>query len=296
MARHAPNWLQQSTYPAANDRDVLGALWPAPASSGAAVTASSGMTVNVAAGRVAIPTNNNTGTGLCTSDATEQVTLAAAPGSGSNRIDLVVAQLRGNDIDGGANNDFIYTNVTGTAAATPTVPATPANAVALAQVYVAGGSASVTAGNITDVRPGNLAVPPTPVAMAGARAFRNAAGTVGQNTTVVLDSVSYGTGFNTATGVYTVAVAGPYLAAGAVAMTSNAVNQSARAAIARNGAVAAQGGAAYNPTTGFFVVSSVADIVQCNLGDTLSLWNTGTAGLAAIVGTSNIYLSVRQLA
>jgi hypothetical protein len=158
MTRYTPNWLQQGSYSAAMDRRLIGALWPAPATSGCAVTVSSGMTVNVAAGQVAVPSQNSTGTSLCSSDAVEPVTLAAAPASGQNRYDLVICQPRGNDLDGGANNDFIFTTVTGTALASPTVPATPAGSVALAQIYVPGGSASVTAGNITDVRPSGLPI------------------------------------------------------------------------------------------------------------------------------------------
>jgi hypothetical protein len=158
MTRYAPQWLQAGSYSAAVDRRLMGALWPAPASVGCAVSVASGMTVNVASGQVAVPSGNNTGSILCSSDAVEPVVLAAAPASGSNRIDLVVCQARGNDLDGGANNDFLFTTVTGTAAASPTVPATPANAVALAQIFIPGGSASVTAGNITDVRPGFLSV------------------------------------------------------------------------------------------------------------------------------------------
>ena len=46
--------------------------------------------------------------------------------------------------------------ITGTAAASPTVPATPAGTVALAQVYTAGGAATPT--SVNDVRPGNLSV------------------------------------------------------------------------------------------------------------------------------------------
>jgi hypothetical protein len=107
---------------------------------------------------MAVPTQNSTGSTLCVSDNVEQVTLAAAPASGNNRIDLIICQPRGNDLDGGSNNDFIFTSVTGTAAASPTVPPTPPGALTLAQIYVPGGSASVTAGNITDVRPGSLAV------------------------------------------------------------------------------------------------------------------------------------------
>lgn len=157
MTRYTPLWEQQGSYAASVDRRLIGSIWPSAASVGCAVTVSSGMTVNVAAGQVSVPTGNNTGSVLCASDAVEPVTLAAAPGSGTNRYDLVICQARGNDLDGGSNNDFIFTTVTGTAAASPTVPATPANAVALAQIYVPGGSASVTAGNISDVRPAGLA-------------------------------------------------------------------------------------------------------------------------------------------
>jgi hypothetical protein len=162
MTRYTPQWLQAGSYAAAADRRLIAALWPAPASAGCAVTPSSGMTVNVAVGQVAVPSQNSTGSTLCTSDAVEPVTLTAAPASGTNRYDLIVCQPRGNDLDGGANNDFVFTYVTGTAAASPTVPAVPAGAVGLAQIYVPGGSAAVTAGNITDTRPGNLPVPVVP--------------------------------------------------------------------------------------------------------------------------------------
>lgn len=159
MTRYAPLWLQQATYPAAVDRRLPGVLWPAAAVTGCAVTAAAAMNANVAAGQVAVPTPNTTGTVLCVSDAVEVVTLAAAPGAGLNRVDLVVCQARGNDLDGGANNDFVFAPVTGIAAASPAVPATPPGAVALAQILVPGASASIVAGNITDVRPSPLAVP-----------------------------------------------------------------------------------------------------------------------------------------
>jgi len=158
MTRFTPQWLQAGSYAASIDRRLIGALWPAAASSGMAVTVSSAMTLNVAAGQCAVPSANNTGTLLCSSDAVEQVTLGAAPASGSNRIDLVCVQVRGTDLDGGTDNDWILSVVAGTVAASPVAPAVPANAVALAQVYVGGGVASIVAGNITDRRPGNLAI------------------------------------------------------------------------------------------------------------------------------------------
>jgi hypothetical protein len=158
VTRYAPQWIQADTYPASVDRYLLGALWPSPASSGCQVTAATAMTVNVAAGQVAVPTLNNTGSSLCTSDAVEQVTLTAAPPSGQNRIDLIICRPRAADIDGSSNNDFIFDLVTGTPGTSATVPATPAGTVALAQVAVAGGVAAITNANITDVRPFGLAI------------------------------------------------------------------------------------------------------------------------------------------
>ena len=153
MTRFTPQWLQAGSYAASIDRRLIGALWPTAATSGMAVTVSAAMTLNIAAGQCAVPTANNTGSALCSSDAVEQVTLTAAPASGSNRIDLVCCQVRGTDIDGGTDNDFIFSVVAGTVAASPVAPAVPANAVALAQVYVTGGTAAIVAGNITDRRP-----------------------------------------------------------------------------------------------------------------------------------------------
>jgi hypothetical protein len=116
------------------------------------------MTVNVAPGQIAVPTLNNTGSSLCTSDAVEQVTLTAAPPSGQNRIDLIICRPRAADIDGSSNNDFIFDQVAGTPGTTATVPATPAGTVTLAQIAIAGGVAAITNANITDVRPFALAI------------------------------------------------------------------------------------------------------------------------------------------
>jgi hypothetical protein len=163
MTRYTPQWLQAGSYSGAQDRRLISALWPGPASTGCAVTASAGtMSVLIASGQVAVPTQNQSGSTLCSSDAVETVgPLNQAPASGTNRIDLIICRPRGNDLDGGANTDFIFDFVTGTPAATPAVPATPAGTVALAQISIPGGSASIAAGNITDVRPGGLNIPPS---------------------------------------------------------------------------------------------------------------------------------------
>lgn len=178
MARYTPLWLQPGSYAASVDRRLVGALWPAAASSGGAATVNAGtMNVSVAAGAAAVPTQNGTGSTLCPWDAPEVVAIGAAPGSGSNRIDVITVHPRGNDLDGGSNNDFILDVVVGTVAATPVAPAVPAGQLAWYQVYVPGGAAALVAGNLTDVRPGGLAIPP--VAGAGSAPRGYVAGTTG---------------------------------------------------------------------------------------------------------------------
>lgn len=163
MTRFTPLWLQSGSYAASVDRRLIGALYPNPAVNGMAVTAAGGMAINIAAGQAAVPSPNQTGTVLCTSDNIEQVTLTQAPGTGAgNRIDLITVHPRGTDYDGDpTNNDFIMDFVTGVVAASPVAPAVPNGQLALAQVYVGGGVAAIVAGNITDRRPvQGLAVQP----------------------------------------------------------------------------------------------------------------------------------------
>jgi hypothetical protein len=64
-------------------------------------------------------------------------------------------------------DDFVITFVAGAEAASPVAPAVPAGAVALAQVRINGGAASIVAGDITDTRPGSLSVPPLADVLAG---------------------------------------------------------------------------------------------------------------------------------
>jgi hypothetical protein len=150
-------WVQAGSYAASDDRNLIAALWPGPATTGCAVAPIGGaMNVQIAPGKVAVPSQNNTGSSLCSSSAVEQVTLT--PAAAQDRIDLVICRPQGADLDGGANTGFIFDVVTGVPAASPAVPATPAGTVSLAQVRVPTGSAAIVAGNITDVRPWGLAV------------------------------------------------------------------------------------------------------------------------------------------
>jgi hypothetical protein len=186
VTRYSPQWLQSGSYAASLDRRLIGALWPAPACTGCGVTpAGTGMDVHVDAGQVAVPTPNNTGTVLCTSDAVETLTLAPAPPAGTDRVDLVVCHPRSVDLDGVSNQeDFIFEIVAGAEGPPPgTPPATPAGTVALARVHVAGGAASIAAADVTDVRPFGLAVAgaqalPPPVTTDTIQTFTDADGEV----------------------------------------------------------------------------------------------------------------------
>ena len=295
MTRYAPQWLQAGSYPASLDRRLVGALWPVAASTGCAVTPGAAMSANVASGQVAVPTQNNSGSTLCSSDATENVVLAAAPGTNS-RIDLIVCQPRGNDLDGGANNDFIFTAVTGTVAASPVAPAAPAGSAALAQVLVTTGMASVPAGNITDLRPGGLNVGPGSVNRAAVRAYRTAAftfpATANQLATLIYDTKVFdqANAYNASTGVYTCPVTGLYLIraswslAGVSASTLNVISL-------KNGTNNAMHIAPPLAATGA-LLAQISTLDQCNAGDTIT-FNAQTATASA---TSRLAMAETHMA
>jgi hypothetical protein len=328
MTRYTPTWLQQGSYAASVDRRLLASLVGGQAAcSGCAVTAGTGMTVNVAAGQMAVPTQNSTGSTLCVSDAVEVVTLAAAPASGNNRYDVIICQPRGNDLDGGSNNDFIFTSVTGTAAASPTVPPTPPGALALAQIYVAGGSASVVAGNITDVRPFMLNGPTEPattsativsrrdvtgevwVAKAGVngglwrkardvlhvRVARNAAyNFTNTTTTLAFDTVindDYGL-CNLSNGAVTVPVPGIWRAEGR-AVANTAAAMWVNLGINQNSVTKAQGILSAGAT--YYLVPAANAVLRAVAGDTLYAVIQGSTTIAGFTAEVNTNFQVDYL-
>lgn len=158
MAIHTPpSWLQNGSHPAENDRLTTQALWAttgiiAPSSLAVTANAPTNMSVNVASGWAAIvgTIQPNMGTYVAYNDAT--VNLAIATANPTNpRIDLVCVTVNDSYYTGVADNVVIQV-VTGTAAGSPVVPATPANSIALASVTVAAGALAITSGNITDLR------------------------------------------------------------------------------------------------------------------------------------------------
>jgi hypothetical protein len=112
------------------------------------------MSVNVAAGRAFIRGTETAslGQGVYSffNDATVNLTIGAADPTNPRR-DLIVAQVR--DLNySGAVSDARLAVIAGTAAASPSDPTPPANALVLARVTVAAGVTSVTTAAITDLR------------------------------------------------------------------------------------------------------------------------------------------------
>jgi len=164
--RTPPSWLQNGSHTAENDRlTTTGSLWGASGvirSADLAVTAPGGtMTVSVASGWAAIlgTYQTNMGTYMAYNDAAATATITTADPS-NPRIDLVCITVNDAAYTGSLNSVAINV-VKGTAAGSPTVPSTPTNSIALAQVAVAAGATSITSGNITDVRVRAQIIEPT---------------------------------------------------------------------------------------------------------------------------------------
>jgi hypothetical protein len=160
MTLYAPLDIQNGTYSATLDRQLADAIFGAQG----VVTiadlkvaqrgAGANMSVDVAAGKLVVLGTDNAGQGkyLCFSDAITNVAIATAPGTGLSRIDLIVAQVRDADQNGGAFNDWIITSVAGVANASPVAPTAPASSQVLARVAVGANVTSIVNANITDFR------------------------------------------------------------------------------------------------------------------------------------------------
>jgi len=175
--------MQNGTYPAQLDRlllmDAMGTSNSCLLSGTGAFAVSqhaagASMVLDIAPGRGMVQGNfiANQGNYEIFSDAVDNVTIPTAPGAGQSRIDLVIAQVRDAFVDSGGFSDFIFTTVTGTAAATGSqvAPTAPADSMTLAQVLVGPQVTSIVTANITDSRPftrGPVVVQTVPVLSAG---------------------------------------------------------------------------------------------------------------------------------
>ena len=161
--RTPPSWLQNGSHPAENDRLTTQAIWKTTGIINATdlqITQNGGgnMSVNVSSGYAAIvgTTQTNMGTYMAFNDASTNLTISTSSPS-NPRIDLVVVTINDAYYTGTLNN-VSFQVIAGTPAASPTVPATPANSLALGQIAVGTSVTSILTANITNY--GTLATGP----------------------------------------------------------------------------------------------------------------------------------------
>jgi hypothetical protein len=246
------------------------------------------MTVLVAAGQCLINGTQNTvsqGSYHGLNDASVSLAIAASDPT-NPRIDIVVAQVR-DAAYSGANNDFILAVVTGTPAGSPAAPATPNNAIVLAQVAVAANATTVTSGNITDKRPIFGSLLHAEVSQAGAQTIPNNVTTIIAFDTVTSDPTgSFTTG---ASAHYSVPVPGRYLVVARFAFTST-VNGSAIYCYL-NGAQAADGD---QPNVSRFVCQLSAAIRCPTAGQSLDIRALQNSG-GGVNNNAPVYASFAYL-
>lgn len=112
------------------------------------VTAPGGMNVQAGTGFCVVPSSTGSTYGGYVLGLTSVALLGVATSNATNpRIDLIVMTV--NDVGSPSSSGYVQI-ITGTAAPSPSVPATPANSVALAQVLVPAAAASIVFGDITN--------------------------------------------------------------------------------------------------------------------------------------------------
>jgi hypothetical protein len=302
VTRYQPLWEQAGSYAASQDRSLLGALWPsggivAPAPAAVANT----MNMQIGPGTAVVQLQAGQGCALCRWDAIADstVTLATAPPSGQSRIDLYCIQVRDNALDSGGNNDFIFSAVTGTpAASNPAVPATPTNAMALAQVTVPGAAANLNTATVTDVRPYGLGQvqPYSYVYRAAAYTDVNTTLTTCPFDTVVSDNVgNRWTGLGTTSALYSVIRAGLYsVSAGWGRQTGLANGHQMETYLINNGAQVMLGSASNWSAYGI-IQSDVAGYLRCNVGDHIQIAYIDYGGGGAQTAQNAAYCQILRV-
>lgn len=149
-----PAWLQQQSYPAKTDRNVIRSLLGYP---GVALfndmlvaqTTTPSMAVTISSGSAYIFGTSiaNQGTYHVLNDAS--VTLPIPASNATNpRIDLVVLRIYDADVTG-STNLAQFEVVQGTPTSSPVAPTRPASSIELARITVPASATSVTTGNIS---------------------------------------------------------------------------------------------------------------------------------------------------
>lgn len=217
-----------------------------------------------------------------------QVSQTVAASNATNpRIDVVIAQVEDASYSG-SNNDWKLAVVTGTAAASPTVPSLPANAVVLAYLWIPAASTSVTTGNILDLR---YACNRNPFR---ASVYRNAAWTVSNTATMLFDTILYDlTGaYNTGTGQFTCPVGGLYRCSWQLAASSGASGHFLNSSLVKNAAIVASTFSFNTSAAGQTMAVPSSYEVMCNSTDLIEVIEGSSFAPAGVTGSASTYLEV----
>lgn len=159
MTIEAALWMQNVDYPARLDRALIAAMYDEGVLDLTMfkVTergAGANFTVDIGTGQAVVAGDDepNQGNYYLASTSVENRTVTAGPGADS-RIDLVVLRINDQNAGGPTTNDVTIEVIAGLPAASPTAPATPDSALALATIGpITNATASITDSLITDVR------------------------------------------------------------------------------------------------------------------------------------------------
>lgn len=214
------------------------------------------------------------------------------------RIDLVVAQVQDAAYSGSSNN-WQLAVVTGTAAASPTIPTLPASCVPLALVWVPANAANIVAADILDVRVNYNRNPYS------GRMYSNATTTLNSGNLIVpFASINNDFAAMCTTGAsakITVPVSGEWAIDAAIYFTAPATGASyIIASIMHNGVADYErfsqtsivASSAYAFATAITPVLNVGDTIQVNVDNTGS--GAGTIGAAGFPGLVQLGLTLRS--
>lgn len=217
-----------------------------------------------------------------------QVSLDIASANPSNpRIDVVVAQVEDAQYSG-SNNDWKLAVVTGTAAASPTVPSLPANSLVLAYVWVPANATSISSGDLLDLR---VACNRNPFRAA---MYRSASWTSANGFgTLPMDTL-----YSDLTGAcsigssqFTCPVTGLYFVGMRMSVTATAAGQNIFLQLNVNGSEKIRSARQY-AYGAVNVATFIASLAWCNAGDLIVAGNYSSAALAGDAGLSLCYMQV----
>lgn len=294
MTIRTPSWLQAGSYPAENDRLLLQSLLsgspnqtPKTGIIGAtdlAVTASAtpDMNVHVAAGAAFIAGSETLTQGVYGFYSDASVTVPIAASTSQPRISLIVAEVLDAGYSGSSNIGQII-EVAGVPASSPVAPATPKNAIVLAQVSVAASVASITGAAITDKRTAYDRIQHASMRLAAAQSFANTTTTVVAYDTVLSDPFNLCT--TGANAKITLQKSGIYLVTASIELTGGTSGEY----IASIGGSQAWSDVVRLSANTAFVNVAVSVPFIYNAGDTVQFsiyQSTGAAKAAAGAGSS----------